>query len=857
MLVGRDAELARIDAVLDAPESGPGLVIRGPRGSGVTALVAAAAAGADEREMTVIRTVGVEAEAGFPYAGLHQLLRPLGAEIDTLATPQRDALRSALDAGEADRGRVTTATVSVLSIVARAAPVLVCVDEAQWLDDETCAVLTAVARRAVHEPAAVVIGTHDRQALEEIGCAELSADPLEEEHAAALLDALEPGLERFVRARVLRHAAGNPLALTELPAAYRGAGDGVLLSPSPPLTPRLEEAFGKPLEALAPAARTALLHTALGDGEMPAEFAHPLVRATVIWQASPAARQAAQTALGDAATDPARAAWHRAAAAAGTDEAVAADLAAAARDALAAGAYELAAFGMRRAARLTPGEPQRSRRLTEAADLAYEVGAWATSDRLLEDVDPATLDTVGRAHLIAVRQRTTPPHADDRRTAEVVALARATAEHGERPLALRLLWRAAAELQALDRRADDAAAVIAAAEDIAGDPAAPAVLSMLASLATREREHDILEGVRAHAAGTTAPGELALLGHAALITGEPALAFDVLARAEAGLRREGRLTMLGQTLTLAAWAAALYDRWDRAEAAGAEAVRLTVETGLPVWGAVAQAALAMVAGLRGDEDAAEDHAGAAERVALPARASAVLVVVQQARGRAALSAGRPGEAFEHLRRAFDSADPAHDRVSAPALLGDLAEAAATPDQRAAAARILAAVPAARATRLRVAAAHARLALAEDTHADAAFATATAAADGCSAFDEGRMLLVHGMRLRRQRRVADSRAPLRRAAALFTDVGAAPWAERAGRELAATAETSHRAAGEQDQLTPQELQIAHLVARGRSNRDIAADLALSPRTVGHHLTRIFRKLGVSSRAGVAGALERQG
>lgn len=857
MLVGRDAELARIDAVLAAPESGPGLVICGPRGSGVTALLAAAGARADGRGMRVLRTVGVEAEAGFPYAGLHQLLRPLAAEIDTLATPQRDAVRGALDAGAADRGRVTLATVGVLALAARAAPVLVCVDEAQWLDDETCAVLTALARRMVHEPIAVIIGTHDGRALEETGCAELPVDSLAEDRAAALLDALEPDLERFVRARVLRHAAGNPLALTELPSAYRGAGDGVLLSPSPPLTPRLEEAFGAPLETLPPAARTALLHTALGDGEMPAEFAHPLVRASVIWLASPADRQAAQTALADAATEPARAAWHRAAAAAGADDAVAADLAAAARAAAEAGSYELAAFGMRRAARLTPGEPQRSRRLVEAADLAYEVGAWETSDRLLEDVDPATLDTVGRAHLIAVRQRTTPPHADDRRTAEVVALARATAEHGERALALRLLWRAAAELQALDRQADDAAAVIAAAEDIAGDPGAPVVLSMLASLATREREHDILEGVRAHAADTTAPGELALLGHAALITGEPALALDVLARAEAGLRTEGRLTMLGQTLTLAAWAAALCDRWDRAEAAGAEAVRVTVETGLPVWGAVAQTALATVAGLRGDEDAAEDHAGAAERVALPAGASAVLVVVQQARGRAALSAGRPGEAFEHLRRAFDPADPAHDRVSAPALVGDLAEAAATPDQHADAARILAGVPAARATRLRVAAAHAHLALAEDTDADAAFATATAAADGCSAFDEGRMLLVHGMRLRRQRRVADSRAPLRRAAALFTDVGATPWAERAGRELAATAETSHRAADEQDQLTPQELQIAHLVARGRSNREIAADLALSPRTVGHHLTRIFRKLGVASRAGVAGALERQG
>ena len=112
-----------------------------------------------------------------------------------------------------------------------------------------------------------------------------------------------------------------------------------------------------------------------------------------------------------------------------------------------------------------------------------------------------------------------------------------------------------------------------------------------------------------------------------------------------------------------------------------------------------------------------------------------------------------------------------------------------------------------------------------------------------------------MRLRRARRMADSREPLREAATAFAALGARPWAERAQRELAATVETASR--DELERLTPRELEIARMAARGLTNRAIAADLALSPRTVGHHLAQIFPKLDVSSRAGVGAALERHG
>jgi DNA-binding NarL/FixJ family response regulator len=188
------------------------------------------------------------------------------------------------------------------------------------------------------------------------------------------------------------------------------------------------------------------------------------------------------------------------------------------------------------------------------------------------------------------------------------------------------------------------------------------------------------------------------------------------------------------------------------------------------------------------------------------------------------------------------------------LLGDLAEAATEPDAREVV-RALVATRQPAGPHAAVALAHATLVLADDADADEAFAQAEQRIGEQWPLARARILLVHGMRLRRGRRMADSRAPLREAAAAFTALGCSPWAERAQRELAATVETASRDGLER--LTPRELEIARMAARGLTNRAIAADLALSPRTVGHHLARVFPKLEVSSRAGVGPALERHG
>jgi DNA-binding CsgD family transcriptional regulator len=126
-------------------------------------------------------------------------------------------------------------------------------------------------------------------------------------------------------------------------------------------------------------------------------------------------------------------------------------------------------------------------------------------------------------------------------------------------------------------------------------------------------------------------------------------------------------------------------------------------------------------------------------------------------------------------------------------------------------------------------------------------------DGTHPFERARTDLLHGEWLRRARRRSEARGPLRAAADAFGELGATPWAERARAELRATGETrstSTMTGAAPDQfaeLTPQELQVVRLAAAGLSNRDIGAQLFLSPRTVGYHLYKAFPKLGVASRA----------
>jgi ATP/maltotriose-dependent transcriptional regulator MalT len=292
-----------------------------------------------------------------------------------------------------------------------------------------------------------------------------------------------------------------------------------------------------------------------------------------------------------------------------------------------------------------------------------------------------------------------------------------------------------------------------------------------------------------------------------------------------------------------------------------EAERLADETADPVWAAGAQAMKAVLAALRGDLDFAATLATSAERIQVPSGTNFLLAIVQMARGLAALSNGRAGEAYDELRRMFDPADPAYHPVMSYWAIADLAEAAVRSGQpkagRALVDKVARVTSQASSRWTQIEVRYANALLADDDHAESEFLATLGGDIGRWPFLRGRVLLSYGAWLRRQRRVARARAPLRAARQAFDALGAIGWGERARQELRASGESSaSRTPDARDQLSPQELQIANMAAQGLSNREIGQKLYLSHRTVASHLYRVFPKLEITSRAQLGRVLATQ-
>ena len=223
MLVGRDGEIRLIVAMLDAIEqAGGALVIHGEPGIGKSALLADAARRATGRGIQILAATGVQSEADLPFAGLHQLLRPILAGLDTLAPHQRAAVHAAFGAAEGPAPELFQIALAVLDLLAESAaqtPILVIAEDAHWLDHATCDVLAFVARRLQSDPIVLLAASREESdsLLARAGLPELALGALDDATAGALVDALGPGLEPALRERLLAEAAGNPLALVELP----------------------------------------------------------------------------------------------------------------------------------------------------------------------------------------------------------------------------------------------------------------------------------------------------------------------------------------------------------------------------------------------------------------------------------------------------------------------------------------------------------------------------------------------------------------------------------------------------------------------------------------------------------------
>ena len=278
--------------------------------------------------------------------------------------------------------------------------------------------------------------------------------------------------------------------------------------------------------------------------------------------------------------------------------------------------------------------------------------------------------------------------------------------------------------------------------------------------------------------------------------------------------------------------------------------------------ATGEVAQAIYLAFRGDVDDAGARIGEGERAVLEAPVDGVLAEMRHARGIIDLAAGRPDEAYEQLRHVFDPDHESYHALIAGWATSDFVDAAAATDHVEQAAAVLRRLEADAVRmkmpwwRIGVAYGHAVLAATagDAASAESAFATARAMDLERWPLARARLSLAYGTWLRRQRRVAESRAELRSARDLLDAIGVRYLADRAQQELGASGEaTRHRGIDVLDQLTPQELQIARLAAEGLSNREIGTRLYLSHRTVGSHLYRVFPKLGITSRAQLHTAL----
>lgn len=901
-LYGREAELAALRELIDSvPDRGSAVVVRGEAGIGKSTLLEAVKSDADAARMDVLNAAGVRSEAHLPFAGLHQLLRPLLADLEQLPAPQRAALEAAFGITEGvapDLFLIALATLELLGEAATRGPLLLVVEDAHLLDRSTVDVLAFVARRVEMEPVVLLIAVRDDASdpFSASNLNELLVEALDDESAGELLDAHAPDLAPGVRVRVLEEAAGNPLGLIELPKALPASLEGTTLLPDHlPLSARLERAFTARLSDLSDPARTLLLlaacdgacvHSELASaaeilrGSLPAvdalapavadglivfdethvRFRHPLVGSAVYHAASVPERLAAHAALARVLAErPDRGVWHRAAATVGRDELVASELEQAAVRARKRGAIGSAVAALERAAQLSEDRADQARRFLRAAELAAELGRPDIVPPLLAQAEPFDLGPLERGRMAWIREMFSSRPLDGPAAIQFFLETAAEAEAaGDTDLALELLTLVASRCWRSDLGEAQRQKGIAAADALGTIDTDLRVLAILSYLAPLARGQALFERVGRAPVESDAEA-MRLLGTAGVVLGAFDLAAARLAAAAAGLRAQGRLGHLPRVLALQAAAASRLADWNVAIPAAEECEALATEIGQPLWVGIAKSSQALVAAVRGDEDDAESLAAEAEAIGIRLGASFLLADVQLVRGVSLLGAGRHADALAQLQRVHDPDDPAFHAFIRWWAIGDLAEAAAHagegPAARARVDELLQLTNGTPVSSILVGLRFARAVLAADDEAEARFQDALGPDLNRWPFQRARLLLAYGAWLRRQRRVAESRMPLRAARDAFDALGARRWGERARQELRAAGEGSRgRTPSARDQLTPQELQIAQLAAAGQTNREIGQQLYLSHRTVGSHLYRIFPKLGITSRSQLGSALD---
>jgi DNA-binding CsgD family transcriptional regulator len=874
------------------------LVLRGDPGIGKTVLLDWVAGRAPD--MKLARLAGVEAEMGLGFAGLHQGLVSFLPGLERLPGPQRQALGAAfgLVAGPPpSQFLVGLAALTLLTDAAAERPVLCLVDDAQWLDRASVEVLGFIARRLHADRVGMVFAVREDEgpAVALAGLPGLVLGGLPGEAAAELL-AISAGapVDGRVSEQIASGVAGNPLALVELAGELTTAELSGAVPLGWPLRfgGRLEELYLARMRALPAASQTLLLVAAadptgepalvvraarqlgvgLEAGETPkvqrlvswrpqVRFRHPLIRSAAYYAAEAGARRRAHAALAevtDSDADQDRRVWHLAEATPETDEQVAAELERTAGRAQARGGLAAAAAFLARAAALTPDPARRAERELDAAQAEARAGAFSQARDFLDAAEAGPLDELQRARADLLRGH----------------VAYASSMGGDAPS---LLLKAARRLEPLNldlaRRTHlDAWSAASMAGHLAGADDLLAVSRSARALPSPP--------------GGPSPRDLVLDGLARLVTDGPATAAPMLRQAVTALAREGVTREEGLAT---GWMASAF-LWD--DDAGhvlmARNVQLARAVGALEYLPIFLVPLALSFARRGDFPAAAgliaEGDSIAETTGVPIAPYAAMFVAALRGNQAELTrlidasvaeaeAGRQGAALTSAHWAvailqngfgrYNDALAAAEKTTREAnvyvsmwALPELIEAAVrTADTGTAVGALerLAGTTQAGGTDFGLGVeARCRALVSQGQAAESSYRDAIDRLGRTPLRAElGRAHLLYGEWLRRQRRRRDARDQLRTAFEMFDSMGMEAFASRARTELRATGERARpRRPGAAELLTPQEEQIAWLVAEHLTNREIAARMFISASTVEYHLRKVFRKLGVSSRNEVA-------
>lgn len=905
-MIGRAREQEVLSEFVTAP-GGRALVLQGDAGVGKSTLLEHVVRLAAGEGQEVIRAAGVEAESEFPFAGLHQLLYPLLSSIDELDGGQREVFDVVFGTGGGTPPSVMALGIAVLDLLALAAsgrPLLLVVDDGQWLDAASTDVCGFVGRRLTGSSVRLVVclrsdvpSRFDTAALPTLSVAALS-----EQASETLMDRHHPGLDPDIRRVVLDEAHGNPLALLELPPYVRGNRTGRGAADLPgytgvPLPQRLQQMYGSRIKSLDPAVREQLLRGALdgvragaaagppggsrfrmADAEEAAArglldvdpltgdfvFRHPLVRSAVVQMATPNERRSAHAALARVHRDDLeRRAAHLAASAVDPDEQVAAALEAAADSATRRGGALTAVAWLTRAAELSESHEERSRRLGSAAYIAGHSGRLhhaqqlVRSDSALDDDDsPSSVVTSAYAALFEEGDL----RSSQRRVFAAIKKMRDSGVRDRDEELTRLIdlllainqyvgdaevWEQSHEL--LDSLGDLVSSHSRVYQDSWGDV-------VRRGAGVHERVESALSRIR-----DLEPWDITRLGVAAyhvdvLSQYRPLLQRTVEREVEAGAVADAmtmlHLIMLDQIAV---------GEWDEAERTGQRTLDLTTSLNHPLFTYHTRGYLGLLAALRGDVEQARELQAMVDTWARP-RGVGFLTQIADAIGTtAALSEGDYEAAYLHAIGLTPPGSFAPCAHQASRTLLDLVEAAlATGRSEQARTHALAAEQAGLpdiSPRLALLT-YGSLAMTtgDPQEAEALYQRAeTHPGAGAFPFELARIRLAHGTRLRQTQGRKAARPSLTLAAETFERLGAPAWTERARAELNATsasapASTAHLAA-----LTWQERRIADLAAGGLTNKEIGERMHLSPRTVSSHLYHAFPKLGVTTRAALRDAL----